>query len=203
MALSLSDAKLEGTFVLLGTNGSGKSSTANTLFDLDVFPVAEISVYSSLDIKHKTIQNFGIIECSGFFTKITSSYDNFLKLQRYLINTKPNEKIDAFILCVRVVENQVKFSEGYPELFFEDFSKVFNTKGLRSIIILVIQTDENMTKESIEKILHGSNGYKYLQTQIGKNVPFCLWNNARPLPDQRIELKKCIRRVEKFSIPKK
>ena len=82
----------------------------------------------------------------------------------------------------------------------EDFYSTFGDVGLKRLVLICI-LDGEMTSD-IEKFrlaLHNSDGYKFLKLKNNNvDVPFVIWNNFNPYPNQVNKLKTYLEGMDKI-----
>jgi hypothetical protein len=112
----------------------------------------------------------------------------FLKSKNKLREICP---IDALVL---VLKFEIDKCEGFKKAA-EQFTKLFGTQSLRSLAILCIQSssEHHYSDRDFDKMFKEQYYYRYLKERNGNtDIPYCLWNNITPYPNQNNNLLKCL-----------
>jgi hypothetical protein len=99
--------------------------------------------------------------------------------------------IDAFVL---VLKFEIDHCDGFKKAA-EQFTKFFGTQSLKSLVIICIQssTEHHYSDRDFDKMFKEQFYYKYLKEKNGNtDIPYCLWNNITPYPNQNNNLLKCL-----------
>jgi hypothetical protein len=99
--------------------------------------------------------------------------------------------IDALVL---VLKFEIDQCDGFRKAAGQ-FTKLFGTQSLNSLVILCIQSssEHHYSDRDFDKMLKEQFYYKYLKEKNGNtDIPYCLWNNIHPYPNQDNNLLKCL-----------
>ncbi len=99
--------------------------------------------------------------------------------------------IDVFVL---VLKFEIDHCDEFKKAA-EQFTKFFGTKSLKSLVILCIQSssEHHYSDRQFDKMFKEQYYYKYLKEKnCNTDIPYCLWNNITPYPNQNNNLLKCL-----------
>jgi hypothetical protein len=112
----------------------------------------------------------------------------FLKQRKKLREICP---IDAFVL---VLKFEIDQCDGFKKAAVQ-FTKYFGTQPLKSLVILCIQgsSQHHYSDRQFDVMFKDQFYYKYLKERNENiDIPYCLWNNITPYPNQDNNLLKCL-----------
>jgi hypothetical protein len=99
--------------------------------------------------------------------------------------------IDALVL---VLKFDIDRCDGFKQAA-EQFIKLFGFPSLQSLVILCIQSsaESHYSDKQFDKMLRAQCYYKYLkENNDNSDIPYCLWNNISPYPNQNNNLLNCL-----------
>ncbi len=120
----------------------------------------------------------------------------FLKHKNKLREICP---IDAFVL---VLKFDIDKCDGFKKAAVQ-FTKLFGTPSLKSLAILCIQSssEHHYSDRDFDKMFKEQFYYKYLKEKNDNtDIPYCLWNNITPYPNQDNNLLKCLENRKQITI---
>lgn len=180
--------------ILVGQLGNGKSTTANFLLQGNFFDTgcSLNSITKNFSIFES--DNIRIIDCPGF----GDLYDESIFFKKFLENKDALLKYGDYGLIL-VVKFYDYSSDGFL-LAAKDFLSVFGCNGLQSLIIFCIQSGKiRFSNSHFERIINESSGYNYLLHKNNKRkIPYVLWDNFKPYPNQVDQLFSCLDLINKF-----
>jgi len=199
--------------IFLGSTGSGRSSTCNTIsgltdgyFKVNHKPVSE---ETHTDYYLCEPKNIRLIDTPGFGdSKISEEkIDGILKQLVSMFGGKNEDeskrKIDAFVLVVKVDSYTA-----HAETLVSDIDRiqsVFGNAALKTLLILPIYTNHNHQQNSPD-FIHEMKKYnrilKDLKLAKGEDLNenwFCLWSNQKPRENQESEFFEKISKLEPYT----
>jgi hypothetical protein len=99
--------------------------------------------------------------------------------------------IDALVLVLKFEINECY---GFKQAAVQ-FTKLFGTQSLKSLVILCIQSSAviHYSDKQFDEMFKEQYYYKYLKEKNGNSdIPYCLWNNISPYPNQDNNLSNCL-----------
>jgi hypothetical protein len=99
--------------------------------------------------------------------------------------------IDALVLVLKFEINEC---HGFKQAAVQ-FTKLFGTQSLKSLVILCIQSSakSHYSDSQFDEMFKEQYYYKYLKEKNGNSdIPYCLWNNFTPYPNQDNNLSNCL-----------
>ena len=197
--------------LFIGSTGSGKSTTCNTISRLNPGPFIvghEVSSCTSQLQEHICAEErIKIIDMPGFQdnTKAEKQIDQIFR-QIILKLADPTgestNNIDAFVLVCKLNPRPQTLKKD-----LERMRQIFGTVSLKSLILLVVK-DPRQTGKNSEFLseLKGMHEIVKLIREGKEEQPhegwFCTWDNLRPLEGQQEELIRKIERLEPYTYRK-
>jgi GTP-binding protein EngB required for normal cell division len=183
--------------VFIGQVGNGKSSTGNKLCGEGVFTVGNDINRVTTEIEKAYCADYALVDCPGFGDPANEAFflTKFLEFKTDFLQLAP---VDAFILVI-------KFGQDISNSFLDasqQFIKAFGTTGLKSLMILCIQSSEKRfySESEFEKIILDSDGYLFLlEKNKNMNVPYCKWDNFKEYKDQENCFKKNLNKLSAYT----
>jgi hypothetical protein len=99
--------------------------------------------------------------------------------------------IDAFVLVLKFESDRC---DGFKQAA-EQFTNFFGTQSLKSLVILCIQSnnENHFSDQAFDKMFKEQRYYNYLKERnCNTDIPYCLWNNIHPYPNQNNNLLNCL-----------
>jgi len=187
--------------IFLGSTGSGRSSTCNTISGLTKGPFSvnhkPVSEETHANYYVSESKNIRLIDTPGFGdSKISETkIDEILK---QLASTFGG-KIHAFVLVVKI--------NSHAETLPSDIDRirdVFGDAALKNLIILPIYTS-NQKQDFLKELNKYDQVIKAMKKAKGEEPNqnwFCLWNNQKPRENQEYEFFEKINNLEPYIFDK-
>jgi len=195
--------------VVLGSNGSGKSSTCNTLFGGGEKPFAvghdELSCTKDLCEHFSDSKKIRIFDTPSFGdTRFGDRrIDRTLRQLNSIFSDskeRSSKVIDAFLLVFRLSPRATTLRSDLDKI-----KEIFGSEALKSVILLPIYSEKTVSSELfLEKLSHMDEVVRLLK-EAKEEEPsedwFCVWDNLNPREGQETELLQKMRKLRLFTEP--
>ena len=187
--------------LLIGNLGHGKSTTGNFLLKRSFFTRGDISDRVTNDIKTCTSNGYTITDTPGFgdLNDKHLFYTKMIEFKKHVLEQSP---FDALILVVKFdfwsVEAEIDSASFNKSI--DNFEEAFGPEGFKSLILICIQNKLHHNETDFDLKLKSSEGFKKLK-KLNSNfdIPYVLWDNFEPEPDQLDRLDHCLHYNVKFT----
>jgi len=192
----------------VGSSGSGRSSTCNTLYEnknQGPFQVINDEVSCNIHTANHVQESkrIRLIDTPGFGDsriEETKTTEILKQLALHFLNStdQSNNLIHAFVLVVKI---DIHYSTLESDI--HQIQELFGRHALKSLIILPISSQKIHIEQALKEQLNRSNdAFKLLKTEKGRDFHeswYCLWDNKQPYDHQEYRLIEKIKNLQPYT----